>query len=77
LTIDEFQKKYHDYMVQSEQEAATECAKVNKELVDGEAVAVDFEFCWGLMLKTAHEGLDELAGIKLPTSNSNSINPKE
>lgn len=59
---DEFQKKYHEYMTTSEEDAKAEANKVNEEgIIDGKAVAVHFPgLGWCLMLETAHNAIQEM-----------------
>lgn len=65
MTKDDFQKKYHYYKTNSEEEANHEATKVNEEGIEGDkAVAVKFgNLGWALMLETAAKFIKEIGII--------------
>lgn len=53
LTIAEFQKKYHDYAVETEMEAISDALKLNSILIDGQFKPVKIGNMFCLMEATA------------------------
>lgn len=60
MTVDEFQKKYHDYAVNDSMEALADSIKVNAILVCGKCVPVKIGNKYCLMLDTAASLMKEI-----------------
>lgn len=63
ITINEFQKKYHDYSTENEMEAVSDALKLNAILIDGQVkpVKIGNKFC--LMVVEAASLMEELGII--------------
>lgn len=61
MTVNEFQRKYHDYQTFDVREAMLEAIKINEELeysAEGPVVVVNFgDLGFGLMLKAAADAI--------------------
>jgi glutamate synthase domain-containing protein 2 len=68
MTKDEFLRRYHEYVEQSETEAKAEADRVNTEGIDGgTAIAVHFDYIgWAIMLKSAVDMLSALGVMERP-----------
>jgi hypothetical protein len=68
MTVNEFQRRYHEYMTEDAAAAEAEAAKVNAEGIDGgrKAVVTTFGGIHCLMLDTAAEFVAEIFGAPTP-----------
>lgn len=60
MTVDEFQKKYHDYAVSDSTQAMVDAHNVNNILIDCKCVVVKISGQYCLMLDTAASLMKEI-----------------
>lgn len=60
MTVDEFQKKYHDYSTEDEMEAISDALKVNAVLEEGQVRPVKIGNLYCIMLNDAANLMEEI-----------------